>query len=423
MKLKALVRGPALSQSGYGEHARMVLRALKTKEDVFDIYIDNLPWGKTSWLWEDTEERHWLDAMILKTVQHRSSGGEFDISFQVTIHNEWERIAPINIGCTAGIETTKIAPPWVEKSYSMDKIIVVSNFAKQGFENTSYEFFNPEVNQRREIKAKGPIHVVNYPHRETSPEDIELNLKHDFNFLCISQWSPRKNFENTVRWFVEEFHDQEVGLVIKSSLANNSYIDYNHSAHRLKMLLADEKYKDRKCSVHLVHGYLTDQQMAGLYTNDKIKALVNIAHGEGYGLPMFEAAGHGLPIVTVGWSGQTDFLYVPEKVKGSKKKKLMPKFAEVEWNLGQIHPQAVWDGVLQKESMWAYADQGSFKMVLRDVYKKYSIYERRAEDLKKHIHNSFKPEDIYKQFVDAALEGVELPDTNEIDEMYSELFG
>jgi glycosyltransferase involved in cell wall biosynthesis len=423
MKLKALVRGPALSQSGYGEHARMVLRSLRTKQDIFDLYVDNLSWGRTSWLWQDDEERHWLDSLILKSVQHKQSGGKFDISFQVTIPNEWEVLAPINIGCTAGIESNKIAPAWVEKSYMMDKIIVVSEFAKRGFDTTSYEFVNQEVNERRQVSAKGPIHVVNYPHRPVEPAEAEFDLKHDFNFLCISQWSPRKNFENTIRWFVEEFYDQEVGLVLKSSLANNGYIDYNHTAFKIKRLLAEDKYEGRKCSVHLLHGYLKDDEMAALYRNPKVKALINIAHGEGYGLPMFEAAGHGLPIVTVGWSGQTDFLYVPEKVKGSKKKKLMPKFAEVEFSMAPIQREAVWDGVLSRDSMWAYADQGSFKMALRDVHKKYSVYERRAEVLQNYVVDKFSEEKIYQQFVDCALEGITIPDDTEIDEMYSELFG
>ena len=57
MRIKVLVKGPALTQSGYGEHCRFVLRALQTREDVFDIYLMNLPWGKTNWLFEDNEER------------------------------------------------------------------------------------------------------------------------------------------------------------------------------------------------------------------------------------------------------------------------------------------------------------------------------------------------------------------------------
>ena len=39
---KVLVRGPILSRSGYGEHARFVYRILKSREDLFDIYIQPL---------------------------------------------------------------------------------------------------------------------------------------------------------------------------------------------------------------------------------------------------------------------------------------------------------------------------------------------------------------------------------------------
>ena len=71
---------------------------------------------------------------MMKTIQYLNTGQQqndpFDISLQITIPNEWERMAPVNIGVTAGIESTKIAPAWVEKSLQMDKIIVTSNHAK-----------------------------------------------------------------------------------------------------------------------------------------------------------------------------------------------------------------------------------------------------------------------------------------------------
>jgi len=403
MKLKVLVRAPALSQSGYGEHARFVLRALKTREDLFDIFLENLNWGKTSWLWVDDEERTWIDSLFMKTMALKQAKGTFDVSVQVTIPNEWEKLAPINIGCTAGIETTKISPEWVQKSYLMDKIVVVSDFSKQGFVNTVYQATNGQTGEVKEMSAKGPIEVVNYPFKPVSPAEFDLELKNDFNFLAVSQWSPRKNTVNTIRWFVEEFHDQEVGLVLKMSMANNSYMDYQAIKHNISVLLTDPKYSDRQCSVHLLHGYLKDDEMSALYQHPKIKALVNIAHGEGYGLPIFEAAGYGLPIITIPWSGQSDFLYVPEKVKGSKKKKLMAKFAEVEYTLAPVQKEAVWAGVLQADSQWAYADQGSFKMKLREVYKKYPVYEKRAQALQEHIRSKFTEEKIYGEFIDKAL--------------------
>ena len=55
------------------------------------------------------------------------------MSLQVTIPNEWERIAPVNIGITAGIETTRVAPEWINKGNDMDLIIALG-MAKEGFD-------------------------------------------------------------------------------------------------------------------------------------------------------------------------------------------------------------------------------------------------------------------------------------------------
>lgn len=399
MRLKVLVTAPVLSQSGYGEHGRFVLRALKTREDLFDIYVNTLNWGRTSWLWEDTEERAWIDSLLMKTMHHAQQQGTYDLSLQVTIPNEWKKLAPINIGCTAGIETTKISPEWVKASYTMDKIIVVSSFSREAFVNTVYEGTSPRTGEVREIQAKGPFEVVNYPFRPVDAAQVDFDFKYDFNFLAVAQWGPRKNLENTIRWFVEEFHDQEVGLVVKTSVGNNSYTDSEMTKLRIRNLLSDPKYAKRTCSVHMIHGYLKDDEMSALYQDEKIKALVNIAHGEGYGLPMFEAAGYGKPIITIGWGGQADFLYVPEKVKGRRKKQLMAKFAEVDYQLAHIQEGAVWNGVLQADSQWAYADPASYKMKLREVYKNLGMYEKRAASLKEHIRSKFTEEALYEQFV------------------------
>ena len=80
MKKQILLKGPLLTQSGYGHHARTVLRALKTRSDIFDIHLQPLAWGHTSWLWQDDEERRWIDETLQKTVSYVHSGGRFDIS-------------------------------------------------------------------------------------------------------------------------------------------------------------------------------------------------------------------------------------------------------------------------------------------------------------------------------------------------------
>ena len=160
---KVIVKGPALSQSGYGEHTRFVLRSLRSRPDLFDVYFININWGQTSWISEDSEERRWLDFLLGKTIQYAQQGGKFDISLQVTVPNEFEPMASINIGVTAGVETTKIAPQWVEKSMNMDKIIVVSEHAKYGFDKTEYPAHNNETDEDFIAKVICPVEVVGYP--------------------------------------------------------------------------------------------------------------------------------------------------------------------------------------------------------------------------------------------------------------------
>ena len=411
MRKKILVRGPVLSRSGYGEQARFALRSLRKHEDRFDIFMVNTQWGGTGWSVQDDEERRYIDFLIQKTFHFIQNKGMFDISLQVTIPNEWEKIAPINVGYTAGIETTKIAPGWIEKSALMDKIIVTSNHSKNTLIDTSYPLVDPQTNKPvGSASVTTPVEVVGYPVKPTQKKPVKLDLETDFNFLMVSQWGPRKNTQNTIQWFVEEFKDNpNVGLIVKGFIKNNSTIDKMRSEDSLRHLVGT----DAKCKVYLIHGEMSDEEMVGLYSHQKVKALVSLSHGEGYGLPIFEAAYIGLPIITTNWSGQCDFLNMPTKhrKKGAKKKTttvMKPMIGDIEYTLGPVQKEAVWDGVLQADSMWCYADQTSYQNILGDVFDDYNKYKEMAKKLKAHVKKEFEAEKQYDAFANAVYPAQEV---------------
>tara|TARA_R100000951_G_scaffold8773_1_gene7944 strand:- start:18027 stop:20006 length:1980 start_codon:yes stop_codon:yes gene_type:complete len=395
---RVLVRGPALSQSGYGEHTRFVLRALRLQEAELDIHILPTGWGETGWLALNNEERVWIDQRVVAGSEYlkQKNISPYDITVQVTIPNEWEKMGLYNIGVTAGIETNKVSPVWLEKCNSMDKIITISEHSKKGFVLTEYHGQNKNTGAPMHLRCTTPVEVASYPVKSVEPTDVSLNLDYDFNYLAISQWGPRKNMENLIKWFVEENHDQKVGLVVKTSLKNNSTVDRQYVEQVISQALPE--VKNCKCKIYLLHGDMTESEIHGLYNHPKIKALVSLTHGEGFGLPLFEAAYSGLPIISPGWSGQSDFLYAPAKNKSKKnKKKLKAYFSEVEYTLGQIQEHAVWPGVLEKDTMWCYPAEGSFKMRLRQVRKNYTKCLERSKHLQEWIKNNFGWDDQHKK--------------------------
>jgi glycosyltransferase involved in cell wall biosynthesis len=390
MKKKILISGPILSRSGYGEMARFAFRSLKSREDLFDIYIMQTQWGNTGNLFEVTEEKLEIDSIIKETqryIQISNNQPNFDISIQVTIPNEWKKLAAINIGYTAGIETNAVSAAWFTPSNTMDKIVVISNHAKDGFVNPVFS-----DDKGNKYKITTPIEVCHFPVRDHKEAKLDLDLKHDFNFLTVCQWSPRKNLEQTIINFIEEFKKEDVGLVLKINTSNDSLLDQEFTEERLTNILAS--FPDRKCSVYLLHGHMSEAEMQALYKHPKIKALVSSTHGEGFGFPLFEASYNELPVIATDWSGHLDFLTMKDE-EGVEKK----MFAKVDYQLNLIAKEHVWPGVLEAETAWAYPTPSSFKNKMREVYKDYPRFKSWAKKLNKWIRQEFTKEKIYDNFI------------------------
>jgi hypothetical protein len=85
---------------------------------------------------------------------------------------------------------------------------------------------------------------------------------------------------------------------------------------------------------------------------------------------------------------------MPKKDKKGREK-IRPHFATVECDIGPVQPEAVWEGVIQKDSMWCFPQQGSYKMRLREIYKDHGRFKSQAKKLQKWILKNFSEENQY----------------------------
>jgi hypothetical protein len=340
------VRGPLLSISGYGNHTRQVYRWISETTD-HKVNTQILPWGITPWHINPNAENGLIGKIMSESVDIKVDN-KYDVSFQVQLPNEWDpNLANFNVGVTAAVETDVCNPHWVQCCNRMNLIVVPSIHTKDTLERSGTLTTSIIV-----IPESFPDAFL-----QDDLQEFELpNLRTDFNFLIFGQltgnnaYSDRKNTFFALKWIMEEFSgDSSVGIVLKTNNGRNTSIDRKLVKN---MLIKVVREINSDVPVYLLHGTLTDQEIAGLYLNKKIKALVAPTRGEGYGLPLLESATMGLPVIATNWSGHKDFLDCGKWIK-------------LDYKLQEIPENKVDGSIFIKGAKWAEVDEKDFKKKLK----------------------------------------------------------
>jgi len=404
--MKVLLEAPILTRSGYGEHARLVYRAIKESPGI-DLYIRALEWGFTSWTYNNPKEVENIKELSEKFLKYEAmckatnEDQHYDLQIHVGIPSEFEKKANYSVCVTAGIETDRISFSWLSQTHKgIDKLVVPSEHSAEGFRKTSYDVTNKTQGTETVVGCACPVEVVPYPVKESLDSNLDIDFESDFNFLTIALLSHRKNIENSIKWFVEEFRENpNIGFILKTSTARASILDREETKKHLTALLST--LGPRECKVYLLHGDLSDGEIHSLYTHPKIKAYVTSTYGEGYGLPIFEAAYSGMPVIATDWSGHLDFLSASFKENGKIKDKKL--FARVGYELKEVDPSAVWEGVIEEGSRWAYPTEKSFKEQIEKVYKNYGMYKKWASVLKTSLEKTHSEKEILDKMKKALI--------------------
>ena len=390
MKPVLLFRGPVKTRSGYGSHSRDLLQSLY-EMNLFDIKIDSCPWGSTpsTALNEDNEFHKWINNNIVTHVDSNP-----DVYVQVTVPNEFQRMGKFNIGITAGIETTVAPKEWVDGCNKMDLVITTSKFSKDVLLSTVYNENDKTtgklVSQHRIVK---PIEVL-FEGADTSIYNNKFNglnfdIKEDFAYLFVGHWlkgdlgQDRKNVGMLIKCFCESFKDEidKPALVLKTSSATFSVKE--REIFRKKIENHVSGYENPP-SIYLLFGELTDKEMNELYNYPKIKSMVSITKGEGFGRPLLEFTMTGKPIIASNWSGHKDFLP-------------MDKSVMIGGTLTDVHDSAI-DSFIIKGSKWFTANYNEVIQVLKLVKNDYNNFLNRSEKLREENVNNFSLEKMKIKF-------------------------
>ncbi len=395
--------GPVDTVSGYGARSRDLVKSL-LKSEKFDLKIISCRWGNTPFGALDRnnpEDKKILNRIIPGQMLPRQP----DLWIMNTIPSEMSKTGKYNILITAGIETTICDPSWVEGCNRADLVLCSSNHAKNVFKSTKFEKKDNNTGQIVEtIEVKSTVEVlfegcdpsvyykIDSPKQSKFEQDLDL-IPEKFCYLYVGHWlsgilgEDRKNVGMTIKVFLETFKNKkdQPALILKTNGASSSIMDRESILKKI-----DEVRKTVKGTlpnIYLLHGELSNEEVNELYNHSKVKAMISLTKGEGYGRPLLEFSAVGKPIIASGWSGHLDFL--------------SPEFTNlVKGEVKQIHPSAVINNMLIPESGWFTPDYAIAGLFIKDVFEN---YEKHLEKAKRQAYKSktwFSMDKMTERFID-----------------------
>ena len=366
---------PINTYSGYGARSRDIVKAI-IELDKYDVKILPQRWGSTpQGFIKDNPEWEFLTKHLLNSPQLPTQP---EIWMQITVPNEFQAIGKYNIGCTAGIETTIAPAEWIEGCNRMNLILGSSEHTIKVLRDSKFEKRNQQTNQTvGHIEWKGDSEVIfegaNTEVYKPVKSTFDLsNIKEEFAYLFVGHWmqgqlgEDRKNVGLLIKAFYETFKNKskKPALILKTSQVGSSYMDRDELIKRIKAI-KDTVKSTNLPNVYLLHGEFSDAEMNEIYNHSKVKAMVNLTKGEGFGRPLLEFSLTNKPLITTNWSGHTDYLN-PEFTT------LLPG------TLTPVHPSAA-NGMLLQESEWFSVDHGNVGHYLKDVFENYKNYTDKAK--------------------------------------------
>lgn len=362
-----IISAPVDTYSGYGARSRDIVDAI-IATDRYDVKILSQRWGNTRFGYLADHGRSDMIKLIIPHVVKKP-----DYWMQITVPNEFTPAGKYNIGVTAGMENTLVAPQWIEGVNRMNVVWTSSQHSKIVFESTAYDTEDKQTKKKGQLKCTTPIEVMfegvdTTKYFPISGDKLDLsNIKEQFCYLLVGHWmqgefgEDRKNVGYTIKTFLETFKNKskQPALILKTSLVNTSILDRDRLLQRIDDIR--KTVKGKLPNIYLLHGELSDENINYLYNHSKVKVMVSHTKGEGFGRPLLEFTTTGKPIIASGWSGQVDFL--------NKDMSIL-----IGGRLDPVHDTAVIKDMILKEAKWFRPNDAEVSRAYKETFKHYKKY-------------------------------------------------
>lgn len=280
--MKVRFCSPVRSHIGYGELGRILVHQLiQAGVDVFVAPIrmgdSNLDFGP-------------LGAQTAARTVPLEKADVNIVSMVPQLFSRFRDPAAKNIGYTM-FETDRLPADWIAECNRMDAIWVPSEWGRQCFIDSGVTV---------------PIHVVGV-HAEAR-EPAGPPAPGVFRLLSMFDWQPRKNPVGLIRAYCAAFHRRkDTVLVLKAGhFSGTGAAAEQQLRSALASICGNIGAAADLPRIELATGLLSSEAVHRLHGD--AHAYLSLSHGEGWGLPAWDSALLGRPVLHTGWSAPTEFL-------------------------------------------------------------------------------------------------------------------
>lgn len=271
---------PALCPDGYGEFSRYVVSSLHRSGHEISI---------TTFLHNQAEpaSRFGEKGLLAESLIERGlpSPPEINIVNSTPRSFSQYRISgSLNVGFTM-YEAEHIDPTAVLACNAMDAILVPSELNRVVFSKSGVQV---------------PVFVV-HPSMTSAPSD---RIPHEkFVFYSVFEWNtPHKDPKSLLSAYLLEFGPEEPVLLRVKTFERTRIGAIESDVQKIKKELGIT----RAPKIELVIGSLTNSEMWDYY--GRADAYISSHHGEGWGMPIWEAMATGLPTIATGYGANMEFM-------------------------------------------------------------------------------------------------------------------